>query len=87
MNIIRTIDAVTGDAIKSRTIQPPFLSSDANCTDIPNFIGITGTPVIDPNTDIVYFFSKGYENGASSGGAALGLPYLSILLTKPLIFV
>jgi hypothetical protein len=28
--------------------------------DIPNTIGITGTPTIDPATDIVYFFSKTY---------------------------
>lgn len=28
--------------------------------DIPNTIGITGTPTIDPTTDVVYFFSKTY---------------------------
>jgi hypothetical protein len=28
--------------------------------DIPNYIGIIGTPVIDPTTDIAYFFSKTY---------------------------
>lgn len=28
--------------------------------DIPNYIGIIGTPTIDPLTDIVYFFSKTY---------------------------
>jgi hypothetical protein len=28
--------------------------------DIPNYIGIIGTPVIDPATDIVYFYSKTY---------------------------
>lgn len=28
--------------------------------DIPNYIGIIGTPTIDPATDIVYFFSKTY---------------------------
>ena len=30
------------------------------CTDIPNTIGIIGTPVIDPNTDVAYFFAKTY---------------------------
>jgi iron transport multicopper oxidase len=74
MNIIRTVDAVTGALINERTIQPPFLTSDlGGCEDIPNFIGITGTPIIDPDTDTVYFFSKGYEGGATSGGVALGL--------------
>lgn len=43
------------------------------CTDIPDYIGITGTPILDPNTDTVYFFSKGYKNGASSGGLANGM--------------
>ena len=38
----------------------PFLQSDIGCTDIPNTIGIIGTPVIDPATDIAYFFSKTY---------------------------
>jgi hypothetical protein len=32
----------------------------ADKVDIPNTIGITGTPTIDPTTDIVYFFSKTY---------------------------
>jgi iron transport multicopper oxidase len=72
MNIIRTVDAVTGVAIKSRTVQPPFLQSDIGCTDIPNYIGIIGTPIIDPTTETVYFFSKGYVNGASSGGVING---------------
>jgi hypothetical protein len=51
---------VTGAAIASRQVQTPFLSSDIGCTDSPDFIGITGTPVIDPNTETVYFFTKTY---------------------------
>ena len=86
MNIIRTVDAENGTLINSRTIQPPFLESDIECTDIPNFIGIIGTPIIDPDTEIVYFFSKGYEGQASSGGILLGaflwlFPSLSLFLT------
>jgi iron transport multicopper oxidase len=72
MNMIRTVDAINGTLIKQRLIQPPFLQSDIGCTDIPNYIGIIGTPIIDPATDTVYFFSKGYEGGASGGGVALG---------------
>jgi len=72
MNNIRTVDAVTGAPINQRLLQPPFLQSDIGCTDIPNYIGIIGTPIIDPNTDTVYFFSKGYAGGASGGGVALG---------------
>jgi iron transport multicopper oxidase len=72
MNIVRTVDAVTGKPINSRTLQPPFLASDTGCSDIPDFVGIIGTPVIDPDSDTVYFFSKGYANGASSGGIVNG---------------
>ena len=38
----------------------PFLQSEIGCTDIPNTIGIIGTPVIDPASDIAYFYSKTY---------------------------
>jgi len=80
MNIIRTLDAVTGAAINSRTLQPPFRQSDIGCTDIPDWIGIIGTPIIDPNTDTVYLFSKGYEGGAAGGGVALGSQHPTSLL-------
>jgi iron transport multicopper oxidase len=40
MNIIRTVDAVNGTLLNSRTVQPPFLQSDIGCTDIPDYIGI-----------------------------------------------
>jgi WSC domain len=36
------------------------LQSDIPCTDIPGTIGIIGTPIIDPTTDIAYFFAKTY---------------------------
>ncbi|KAL3426632.1 WSC domain-containing protein-like protein 3 [Phlyctema vagabunda] len=73
MNVIRTLDAVNGTLLASRTVQPPFLQSDLGCTDIPDYIGIIGTPIIDPNTNTAYFFSKGYKNGASNGGVANGI--------------
>ncbi|KAH0537068.1 hypothetical protein FGG08_006109 [Glutinoglossum americanum] len=66
-NWIRTLDAVNGTLINQRQVQPPFLQSDIGCTDIPDYIGITGTPVIDPATDTVYFFSKGYKDGGAIG--------------------
>ncbi|KAI4221049.1 MAG: hypothetical protein L6R36_007177, partial [Xanthoria steineri] len=72
-NWIRTVDAVTGTLINARQVQPPFLQSDLGCTDMPDTIGIVGTPVIDPNTNTAYFFAKGYQNKAASGGIAKGV--------------
>ncbi|KAL8735389.1 MAG: hypothetical protein Q9166_000934 [cf. Caloplaca sp. 2 TL-2023] len=72
-NWIRTVDAVTGAPINARQVQPPFLQSDIGCTDMPDTIGIAGTPVIDPATNTAYFFAKGYQNNAASGGVAKGI--------------
>ncbi|KAL8990408.1 MAG: hypothetical protein Q9169_008129, partial [Polycauliona sp. 2 TL-2023] len=72
-NWIRTVDAVTGALINARQVQPPFLQSDIGCTDMPDTIGIVGTPVIDPNTNTAYFFAKGYQNRAASGGMPKGV--------------
>jgi hypothetical protein len=62
-NNIRTIDAVTGVVINSRQIATPFQMSDvgAGCRNIRYTCGITGTPVIDPTTDIAYFYVKTYK--------------------------
>ncbi|KAL8934463.1 MAG: hypothetical protein Q9216_005902 [Gyalolechia sp. 2 TL-2023] len=72
-NWIRTFDAVTGTPISARQVQPPFLQSDIGCTDMPDTIGISGTPIIDPNTNTAYFFAKGYQNNAAGGGVAKGI--------------
>jgi hypothetical protein len=64
-NIIRIVDGKNGTLINSRTLNPPFQSVDSDCSDIPNTVGITGTPIIDPATDIMYFFSKSYKGGLS----------------------
>jgi hypothetical protein len=48
-----------------------LISLGSNCADIPNTVGITGTPYIDGSTDIMYFFSKGYKNAAPTGSGTL----------------
>ncbi len=62
-NNVRVVDGFTGNIVTTRTLDAPFASSDTDCGDIPNTVGITGTPIIDSTTDIMYFFSKGYKNG------------------------
>ncbi|KAL0938531.1 WSC domain-containing protein-like protein 3 [Colletotrichum truncatum] len=69
MNIVRVFDSKTGAILQQRTLQPPFSAGDSDCGDIPNWIGVTGTPIIDPNTDIIYILSKGYRDGTTSGTA------------------
>jgi hypothetical protein len=67
-NYIRTVNAVTGEVINSRQVATPFLMSDVVCSDILYTTGITGTPVIDPATDIAYFYAKTYiPNFRTSG--------------------
>ncbi|KZF19452.1 WSC-domain-containing protein [Xylona heveae TC161] len=71
-NYIRTLNAKTGDILNVRQVQTPFLQAEIGCTDIPNYIGITGTPVIDPNTDTAYFFVKTYiPNFRASGNTGV----------------
>ena len=67
-NNLYTMNAKTGAQINKRNVHTPFLQSDIGCTDIPNYIGIVGTPVIDPATDTAYFFSKTYiQNYRTTG--------------------
>lgn len=57
----------------------PFLQSDIGCTDIPNYIGIIGTPVIDPDTEIAYFYAKTYipnYRTAGNTGVLNGVYYI-----------
>ncbi len=70
-NVVRVLDGLLGTVLFTRVLDPPFSSADSQCGDISPTIGITGTPVIDPATDIMYFFAKGYTNGAPTGSGIL----------------
>lgn len=68
-NNLYTLDAKTGAPLNTRAVHTPFLQAEIGCNDIPNTIGIIGTPVIDPATDIAYFFSKTYIPNYRTAGA------------------
>lgn len=64
LNNIFLMDGLTGTVLNQRTLDPPFSAVDTGgCGDVQNFVGIIGTPIIDPATDIMYLFSKGYKGG------------------------
>lgn len=68
-NKIYVLDAITGAILTSRSVGAQFTSQDAQCADISPGIGITSTPVIDPATGTLYFWSKSYQDmtGATTG--------------------
>ncbi|PGH27599.1 hypothetical protein AJ80_00612 [Polytolypa hystricis UAMH7299] len=59
-NIIRTLDAETGELVKERQVADPQPADVSYCTSVADNIGIIGTPTIDPETDIAYFYAKSY---------------------------
>ncbi|PGH18777.1 hypothetical protein AJ79_00190 [Helicocarpus griseus UAMH5409] len=62
-NVIRTLDASSGDLIHERIVAKPHPQDALYCTGIAENIGIMGTPTIDPATDIAYFYAKSYIPG------------------------
>ncbi|KAJ9474296.1 hypothetical protein PHBOTO_004349 [Pseudozyma hubeiensis] len=69
-NNVYVLDSATGATRSKLTLGFPFNAADAQCYDISPSIGITGTPVLDPATNTLYFWSKSY---ADMSGATTGL--------------
>jgi hypothetical protein len=72
-NRLYAIDAANGTLYATRDLaadgEVPFLVSDLGntCGDITGTIGITGTPVVDPATDTIYFWAKSYISPSNAG--------------------
>jgi hypothetical protein len=72
-NRLYALDATNGTLYAARDLssdgEVPFLVSDLGntCSDITGTIGITGTPVVDPDTNTVYFWAKSYTSPAYEG--------------------
>lgn len=71
-NRIYSLDAANGTLLKTRDLslegEVPFKVSDLpQCNDVGQYVGIIGTPVIDPSTDTVYFWAKSYLDGGQTG--------------------
>jgi len=47
----------------SRHLGIPWNTADVGCSDISPTTGITGTPVVEPNTGTVYLVTKSYVSG------------------------
>ncbi len=65
---VYAIDADTGTVYWQRSLIPAGGSTvnaatDLNCSDMSGDVGITGTPVIDPNTGTLYVVAKVKLNG------------------------
>jgi outer membrane protein assembly factor BamB len=64
-NRVYGLDPATGDVRWSRDLGTPWDPSEIGCGDLTPTIGVTGTPVVDPDTGTAYLFSKGYASGSS----------------------
>jgi hypothetical protein len=53
-NVVQAFDAITGKELWKRAVGRPVTASSLPCGNIDP-LGITGTPVIDPATEAIYF--------------------------------
>ncbi|MGA8745517.1 MAG: PQQ-binding-like beta-propeller repeat protein [Solirubrobacterales bacterium] len=63
-NWIYGLDPHSGEVKWEREVETPW-SDEGFCTAPAPNVGVTGTPVIDPETNVAYFVAKSYASGNS----------------------
>ncbi|KAF1951000.1 hypothetical protein CC80DRAFT_481630 [Byssothecium circinans] len=90
-NVIRSIDAATGEVLAERQVAQPWAMSGARCESESRNMGIMGAPVVYPDYDIAFFYAKSYiEDYRAPGGAAPainGVYYLYAVYLETLLDV
>jgi len=65
-NRVYGLDPATGAKQWTTTLGgTPWNPGEISCSDLTPEIGVTGTPVIDPATDVAYMTHKAYASGSS----------------------
>ncbi len=57
------VNAATGKVVWERSFGAPFKSSTIGCSDLKPDLGSTSTPVIDPNSGVIYMTTRLQEGG------------------------
>jgi PQQ-like domain len=63
------LDPVTGAVRWKKQLGEPYKSEEIGCTDLEPYVGITGTPVIDTETNVAYFVSNSYISKGNTASA------------------
>ena len=62
------LSATNGRVVWSRHVASPVPSSDLPCGDISPSVGVTGTPVIDPTRNEIFFVADELVGGSPNTG-------------------
>jgi outer membrane protein assembly factor BamB len=72
------IDAATGHVKWARHLGTPWPSASVSCPDVRPKVGITGTPVYDPQTRAVYLIAETIPAGATKFQPVMNLVGLAV---------
>jgi iron transport multicopper oxidase len=74
-NYVYGLDPFSGATKWARQLRKPFLAADVGCSDLVPNVGITGTPVVDPDTGTMYVIAKGYLDNNPANKAVANAGY------------